>query len=125
MQDFRNIKVWQKSHLFVLEVYKATLKFPREEMYGLISQIRRASVSIPSNIAEGCSRNSDPEFVRYLSIAIGSASEVDYQVLLAKDLGYLTKDEYDKLAQEINLIRQMLFALMRAIKKDKVKPEVV
>jgi four helix bundle protein len=76
MQDFRNLKVWQKSHALTIEIYRATEAFPGNELYGLTSQIRRSCVSIPANIAEGCGRNSDPEFSRFLAIAMGSATEL-------------------------------------------------
>jgi four helix bundle protein len=88
MKDFRQLKVWEKSHQLALSVYKATKKFPKEELYGLTSQIRRASMSIPTNIAEGCGRNTDKEFARFLQIAMGSASETEYQLILARDLEF-------------------------------------
>jgi len=95
MQDFRNLNVWWKAHNLTLDIYKANKSFLREEMYGLTSQIRRASVSIGSNIAEGSCRKGDAEFARFLQMAAGSASEVEYQLLLAKDLGreYFRYDE--------------------------------
>lgn len=81
MRDFRELKVWQKSHQLTLAIYKATVKFPKDEMYGLTSQIRRASASIAANIAEGCGRNGEAELGRFLQIAMGSASELEYQVV--------------------------------------------
>ena len=87
MKDFRNLVVWQKSHKLTLDVYEATRKFPKEELYGLVSQLRRACSSIPCNIAEGCGRRGNGEFHRFLQIATGSASEVEYQLLLAHELG--------------------------------------
>jgi four helix bundle protein len=87
MQDFRNLLVWQKSHELVLEIYRISRDFPREELFGLTSQMRRCAVSVPSNIAEGCGRGSDPDFARFLIIAMGSCSELEYQVLLSRDLG--------------------------------------
>ena len=89
MKDFRNLKVWEKSHQLALAVYKATSTFPRHELYGLTSQIRRACASIPANIAEGCGRSGDAELARFLQIAMGSASELEYHLLLARDLGFL------------------------------------
>jgi len=83
MKDFRELKVWEKAHQLTLEVYKATTIFPKDELYGLTSQIRRACASIPANIAEGCGRRGDAEFARFLGIAMGSASELDYHLLLA------------------------------------------
>jgi len=97
MKDFRQLKVWEKAHQLALAVYKVTKGFPKEELYGLTSQIRRASMSIPTNIAEGCGRNTDAEFARFLQIAMGSASETEYQLLLAHDLEFLTSEQYQKL----------------------------
>lgn len=97
MKDFRHLQVWEESHQLVLAVYKATKEFPREELYGLTSQIRRASMSIPTNIAEGCGRGTDPDFARFLQIAMGSASEKEYQLILAGDLGFLPNEIYERL----------------------------
>ena len=96
MRDFRTLKVWQKSHL-TLAVYSATKTFPRDELYGLTSQLRRAAASISANIAEGCGRNGSLELARFCHIAMGSASKLEYHLLLAKDLGLLTDDAYPKL----------------------------
>ena len=85
MKDFRQLKVWEKAHHLALEVYKTTATFPKEEIYGLTSQLRRASVSIPTNIAEGCGRNTNADFARFLQIAMGSASETEYELILAHD----------------------------------------
>ena len=90
MRDFRELKVWQKGHLLTLDVYGATKSFPREERYGLTSQVRRSCTSIPANIAEGCDRTGDTELARFLQIAMGSASEFEYHLLLARDLDYLS-----------------------------------
>ena len=84
MKDFRQLKVWEKSHQLALAIYKVTKEFPKEELYGLTSQIRRASMSIPTNIAEGCGRNTDADFARFLQMAMGSASETEYQLILAR-----------------------------------------
>src|SRR5438477_5915237 len=97
MKDFRNLKVWQKAHELTLATYKATVCFPREELYGLVSQIRRCCASIPANIAEGCGRRGNPEFHRFLQIASGSASELDYHLLLAHELVFLSDSEYASL----------------------------
>ena len=86
MKNFRELKVWEKAHLLTIDIYRITATFPKEEMYGLTSQIRRASSSIPANIAEGCGRGSDNDFRRFLQIAMGSASELEYHLLLAHDL---------------------------------------
>jgi four helix bundle protein len=92
MKDFRTLRVWEKSHAFVLAVYKATQSFPKSELYGMTSQIQRAAVSVPTNIAEGCGKDSDAELGRYFKIAMGSSSELEYLLLLAHDLNYLTDD---------------------------------
>ena len=89
MRDFRQIKAWEKAHSLTLAIYKTTGQFPREELYGLTSQIRRASASIPANIAEGFGRGGNVELARFLQIGIGSAYEVEYHALLARDLGFI------------------------------------
>ena len=93
MQNFKSLKVWEKSHELTLAVYKATTNFPKDELYGLTSQIRRASASIPANIAEGCGRTGKAELARFLQVAMGSASELEYHLLLAHDLGLLRDGE--------------------------------
>ena len=117
MQDFRNLLVWQKSHELALEIYRLSRDFPREELYGLASQMRRAAVSIPSNIAEGCGRGSDPDFGRFLVIAMGSSSELEYQLLLAKDLGYVDTTMHESLERKIMEIKKMLSSLIQRVKK--------
>src|SRR5262249_55247999 len=94
MKNFRDLNVWEKSHALTLALYKASSSFPKYELYGLTSQVRRACVSIPANIAEGCGRGGDPEFGRFLQIAMGSACEVEYHLLLARDLGFLSEADY-------------------------------
>ena len=108
MGDFRNLRVWQRAHALTLELYGETRAFPKEERYRLTSQLRRAAVSIPANIAEGCGRNGDAELARFLTIARGSASELDYFLLLAHDLGYLKTARYERLAEEVHGISRML-----------------
>jgi four helix bundle protein len=103
MKDFRDLKVWQKSHSLTLNIYSATTAFPKEEMYGLTSQIRRSCSSIAANIAEGCGRNGDAEFARFLQIAMGSASELEYHLLLANDLKFLRASDYTELEQQLNV----------------------
>jgi four helix bundle protein len=92
MQDFRKLKVWQKAHQLTLRVYEVTRKFPKAELYGMVSQMRRSWSSIPRNIAEGCGRGTDLDFARFLQISMGSASELEYDLLLSHDLGYLDLD---------------------------------
>lgn len=119
MKDFRDLAVWQKSHQLTLASYKATSKFPREEMYGLTSQIRRCSASVPANIAEGCGRRGNAEFHRFLQMASGSASELDYHLLLARDLTYLAAGEYDRLHRALGEVRRMLTSLIRKVDADR------
>jgi four helix bundle protein len=119
MKDFRQLKVWEKSHLLALAVYKITKEFPKEELYGLTSQIRRASMSIPTNIAEGCGRNTDKEFARFLQIAMGSASETEYQLILARDLEFLSKEKYEKLHNDVEEIKRMLASLLKTLRADR------
>jgi len=113
MKGFRNLHVWTKSHQLTLDIYKATQQFPKEELFGLVSQLRRASASIPTNIAEGSGRKSEKEFIQFLSIALGSANEVDYLIELSKDLGFISQEIWTQLDHEINEIQSMLFVLIR------------
>ena len=111
MRDFKKYDVWQLSHSLTLEVYKITTEFPKEELYGLISQIRRASSSIPTNISEGCGRNSDKEFNQFLNIALGSANETEYLLILSKDLNYITNEKFETLEIQINTIKSKIYKL--------------
>ena len=117
MQDFRKLQVWKKSHDLTMRIYDLTSQFPREEIYGLTSQIRRACSSIPTNIAEGCGRESSAEFARFLQIAIGSASETEYLIFLARDLKYLNANQYTELMQTTISVKKMLTALVKKLKK--------
>jgi four helix bundle protein len=118
MRDFRELKVWEKGHLLTLAVYKATADFPREEQYGLTSQIRRASSSIPANIAEGCGRSGDAELARFLQIAAGSASELEYHLFLAKDLGMLKDSDHERLTTDATEVKRMLTSLIQKLKAE-------
>ena len=118
MRDFRKIQVWERSHSFTLQVYKISSSFPKDELYGLTSQMRRAAVSIPSNIAEGCGRNTQAELVRFVHIAGGSASELEYQLILAHDLGYIGDEIYPDLNSDINEIKRMLVGFEKAVKAN-------
>jgi four helix bundle protein len=117
MKNFKNLTVWEKSHQLTLNVYKQTSNFPAHELYGLTSQIRRACVSIPSNIAEGSGRNSDPEFARFLTIAHGSATELSYQLFLSMELGYITSESYNTLESNLIEILKMLNAFIQKLRK--------
>jgi four helix bundle protein len=121
MKDFRNLRVWQKAHELTLAAYKTTSDFPRDELYGLTSQIRRCSVSIAANIAEGCGKRGGAEFNRYLLMASGSASELDYHLLLARDLKYLPSAEYESLTGLLGQFRRMLTALVRKIDMERLE----
>lgn len=115
MRDFKQLSFWKRSHSLTLKVYSLTNSFPKEEVYGLTSQIRRSSSSVPTNIAEGCGRNSNPELRRFLIISTGSSSELEYQFLLAKDLGYLPDAVFNELNTEIIEIRKMIYSYIQTL----------
>ncbi|MBE98772.1 four helix bundle protein [Flavobacterium coralii] len=115
MKDYKKFLVWQKAHQLTLEIYRVTKNFPKSEQFNLISQINRASLSIPTNIAEGCGRESQKELIRFLYISSGSAHEMEYFLLVSKDLGFIEKDLYNKLNSEVNEIKKMLASLIRKI----------
>jgi four helix bundle protein len=119
MKAFPDLKVWEKSHRLALEVYKVTRKFPREELYGLTSQIRHCSTSVPANIAEGCGRGGDGELGRFLQIAMGSASELESILLLARDLQYLKPADYERLASDAIEVKRMPASFMGKLKADR------
>jgi four helix bundle protein len=119
MKDFRELKVWQRSHELTLAVYRVTANFPRQELYGLTSQLRRSCSSIAANLAEGCGRNGDAELGRFCSIAAGSASELEYHLLLAKDLSLIQAREYGRLVQQTVEVKRMLAGLIQKLKADR------
>lgn len=116
MKDYRELQVWGRSHALTLEIYRHTKSYPKDELFGLVSQMRRASSSIPANIAEGCGRDGDPELKRFLTIALGSACELDYFILLSRDLGYLEARPAETLAAEILELRRMLGSFVQKLK---------
>ena len=118
MKDFRGLKVWQKAHQLTLVVYRITANFPREELYGLTSQLRRSCSSISANRAEGCGRNGDAELARFCSMAMGSASELEYHLLLAKDLKLIPLKEYADLAQRTSEVKRMLGGFLGKLKAE-------
>lgn len=118
MKDFRTLKVWEKSHSVVLSIYKATQTFPKNELYGITSQIQRAAVSVPTNIAEGCGKDSDAELGRFFKIAMGSSSELEYLLLLAHDLSYLTDNQYNQLQTNLVEVRKMLNSFIQKLKAN-------
>ena len=115
MEDLKDLVVWTKAHRLTLVVYQRTRSFPKEEMFGLTSQLRWASASIGANIAEGCGRRSDAEMKRFLQIARGSASEVEYHLLLAKDLQLLAADEFSDLEKKVLEVQRMLASLVQRL----------
>ncbi len=118
MQDFRRLKVWECAHQLALRTYSETRCFPPAETYGLTSQIRRAAASIPANIAEGCGRSGDAELARFAQIAMGSASELEYHLLLARDLGFLFDAAHDTLLKELLQVKKMLSSLIVQLRKS-------
>lgn len=116
MQDYKKLKVWGLSHELTLMVYKQSSSFPKDQMFGLTSQIRRASSSIPTNIAEGCGRYSSKELTQFLNISLGSANETSYLLFLAKELNYIIAEEFESLENKIEQIKAMLINLISKIK---------
>jgi four helix bundle protein len=120
IKDFPHLLVWEKAHRLTLAAYKATSKFPGHELYGLTSQMRRCAASIAANIAEGCGKRGNGEFQRFLNIATGSASELEYHFLLAKDLGLLKEVEYVALNDSIIEVKRMLASLVRKVEQERL-----
>jgi four helix bundle protein len=116
MQDFTKLLVWQKAHNLTINIYKLTYDMPKEEKFGLISQIRRASVSIESNLAEGCGRDSDKELARFVDISMGSSFELRCQLLIARDLGYLEQNKYQLFDSKILEVNRMLGGLLKKLR---------
>lgn len=118
MQDFRKLSVWNKAHALTLGIYHVTRHFPPQEMYGLTSQLRRASASIAANLAEGTGRGTDADFGRFVQMAMGSASEVEYDLLLGRDLELLAETDYETLSGSVVEVKRMLAALLQRLKAD-------
>lgn len=116
MQNYKDLKVWEKAHDFTLKIYDVTKNFPKEEVYSLTNQLRRAASSIPANIAEGCGKNSQLDFANFLNIALGSANEAEYYIILSKDLKYLSVDAHEEMFKIINEVKAMLIALINKIR---------
>ena len=121
MKDFRQLQVWEKAHTLTLSVYRLTAEFPIQERYGLTSQVRRASASIAANIAEGCGRNSDGDFHRFLATAMGSAVEVEYFLLLARDLGFLDSGSHEIVERRVLEVQRMLGSLVRKVGAERTR----
>jgi four helix bundle protein len=118
MRNYRELQVWAKAHRLTVELYKVSRDFPREETYGLTSQLRRAAVSIGSNLAEGCGRRTSTELARFVRIALGSASELDYQLLLARDLGFMKADDFTSSIAALTEVRKMLTSFLSSVEKQ-------
>jgi len=116
MRNFRNLEVWKEAIDLASFVYTLTKKFPKQEQYGLVSQINRCSVSIPSNIAEGCSRSSEKEYARFLEIAIGSSFEMETQLKISKNLNYLDSETFKSIVERLNVLQRRINALRTSIK---------
>jgi len=119
MQNFKSLKVWSKSHQLTLAIYNTTAKFPKDELYGLTSQMRRASASIPANIAEGCGREGKAELARFLQVSMGSASELEYHFLLAHDLGLMGEQDYRLLSSSVTEVKRMLSSFIRKLRGER------
>lgn len=117
MRDFRTLKVWQKSHQLTLAIYQLTKQFPSEERFGIISQMRQSSSSIATNIAEGCGRRGNKELRRFCLYSLGSLSELDYQLLLSKDLSYISTDQFKQYHQNVFELKKMLSSFISHLQK--------
>jgi len=115
MKSHKDLHVWQKSILLVTDIYNITKEFPKEELFGLTNQLRRAAVSIPSNIAEGSARNHNKEFIQFLYIALGSSAEIDTQLIISQNLGYITESNLKLLTEKTTDIRSMLIGLIKSL----------
>jgi four helix bundle protein len=116
MRNYRDLQVWEKAHKLTLAVYQGTQKFPKEERFGLTSQMRRSAASIPANLAEGCGRRSDGEMARYIQISMGSGAELSYHLLLARDLGFLNNAEYSEWDAALSEVMRMLSSLSQKVR---------
>jgi four helix bundle protein len=124
LRDFKELKVWERSHRLTLAVYNFTAAFPKEELYGLTSQARRSCAAIPANIAEGCGRGSNSDLARFLQIALGSASELEYHLLLARDPSLLTGEVHERLTSEVTEIKRMLAAFIESLRVFDTQPNL-
>lgn len=120
MQDYKRLEVWKLAHEVTLDVYRLTKGFPSDERFGVTSQLRRSMASVGANLAEGCGRGSDADFAKFVQIAIGSASETDYHLLLARDLGYLEATTHQEIASRLASVRRMLSALLNRLRQPPI-----
>ena len=119
MKDFRDLKVWEKAHQLALDCYAVTTGFPKQEIFGMVSQIRRAGSSIAANIAEGCGRGGNAEFQRFLQMAMGSASELEYHFLLSRDLHFLDEENHNRIQENVVEVKKMLTGLIRKVNDER------
>lgn len=119
MKDFRDLKVWEKAHELAITCYQVTTDFPKHEIFGLVAQIRRAGSSIAANIAEGCGRGGNAELQRFLHIAMGSANELEYHLLLSRDLHFFDKEAHDRMRESVIEVKKMLAGLIRKVDVDR------
>jgi four helix bundle protein len=118
VRNYRDLQVWNKAHALTLELYRISQRFPREEIYGITSQLRRAAVSIGANLAEGCGRRTSTELARFARIALGSASELDYHLLLSRDLGFMAADEFTRALSMLTEVRKMLTSFLNSVEEQ-------
>ena len=118
MRNYRDLQTWKKAHSLTLDLYRLSCQLPKDEIYGLSSQLRRAAASIGANLAEGCGRRTNSEFARFVRIALGSASELDYHLLLAKDLGMLKDADYERSSRALTEVRKMLTSLLSTVEAE-------
>jgi len=118
LRDFRKLAVWNKAHALAIGVYRATASFPKDEQYGVTSQLRRSASSVAANMAEGCGREGVAELARFLNISMGSASELEYHIELGRDLGFLDERSYTRLSASVTEVKRMLAAFIQKLKPD-------
>jgi len=118
MRNYRDLQVWSKAHNLTLELYRVSQKFPRDEIYGITSQLRRAAVSIGANLAEGCGRRTANELARFVRIALGSASELDYHLLISRDLGFMSGDDFASASAALTEVRKMLTSFLQSVEEQ-------
>lgn len=118
MKNFMDLQIWHRSHQLTLEIYKLTQTFAKSELYGLTSQMRRSASSVPTNIAEGCGRSTDGDFARFLDHSMGSASELEYQLILSHDLGYIPTSSFETASSELVEIKKMLNAFLQRLRAN-------
>ena len=124
MKDFKELQVWQKAHALALKVYRVSRAFPNDERFGLTSQLRKAATAVPTNIAEGCGRSTDADLARFADIAMGSASETEYQLLLAHDLRYIDSKTHREIEEDVSEVKRMLAAYIRYLRRESSKKTV-